>query len=100
MTDCEMLTAWVYPTASRRSVWVALVGVLGDEELPGLDLLDVEDAIREEVEARCAPAQVRYVPASRTLSVWYPEDDEVCLYYHPTWIYLDPLNFPASVGEA
>lgn len=94
----SMLTAWVYPSAQphTRNVWTALVGVLGTHELPGLDLTDVEDYIRGEVRARNAPAQVRYVPAIQTLTVWFPEDDEEMVCYEPTWYYL----LPAACAEA
>lgn len=98
-------TTWIYPvaTSTRRFLATALHLVLGKDEVPGLDVEEVVDAIRDELRDRAQPGRLEWEPITRVLTVWWPgseDETEETIHFHPSWLYLTPLNFHLAIPSA
>ena len=99
-------TTWLYPlvTSPRRHIAGALGLVLGQDEVPGLDVEEVVEAIRDELRDRNQPGRLEWEPVGRILTVWWPgsegDETEETIHFHPAWLYLTPLNFHLAIPSA
>jgi hypothetical protein len=87
---------WISPSQivrarDTRPVWRALIEALNGEEVPGLDLEEVEDSAILELVARGVPGRV--VWTGTTLEMQFLDDPEDAVIFHRAWMYLPYLDW-------
>lgn len=87
---------WISPSQltrhrQNRPVWRALVAALDGEEVPGLDLEDVEEAAILELVARGAPG--RLVWTGEAVEMQFLDDPDEAILFHRTWMFLPYLDW-------
>jgi len=91
-----MMSTWIQPSQLVRSrdtrpVLHALVEALGDAEVPGLDLLDVEESAILELVARGLPGRLTWT--GEAVELQFLDDPEESIIFHRAWMYLPYLDW-------